>query len=1672
MSDLTSLRAFDTFDISFSSLGGGNLFAALSEAEYRLGLADLIDPSFDLFDIPEGSGLVSGSATASFDTGVVYTPASALNTGAVSYDLNLFYLGDHERLNDADVTFAFGSNTAAAQFTGEVFTSDLKAELFLDGQVDYTDVKAHLPWFETGESYDIGSGSVSLADATGEEWRLTLFDTADYLPDMASNTQIVAVDGLIDIILNPLNATPVDVAYAPGESAGTSGGAPIIDLTVKSGPLIDAQFDLDALAQTLGAFVAATVPTGGIGGEALAKYVELFGFIDVLEVDVFDTTLKHLAIPARLRDKLKDAYDALPLAPNAEVVVFDSTFNLGLELLQDIRFEPGEIEYQVTVGDVTRIATLSDPMTFTDAELDALEPGERPTVRFSMTGTFSSDLRLAPVMSLSATAGQAKFQIKTVSLSNPGEVFSPDAVISNFVSEALWAEQVPDGGLNFLDVIKLDSQSREVTLTTGPFDLPYQLTLIREVPVPEGSPVLVTLADPDAEGTPGNDEIRVLGGDFSGFTVGDTITMRGGQGDDILREAPAVATVVQDGGPGNDYIEAIGTVTGGTGDDTIEVVFHSAGAVVDTGEDNDRVFTALSGGGTVTTLRTGAGSDRVEDVGAPISSTPFDPISGVGLVDLGADDDRMQGGGAMMLVLGDGDDTVTRGTNGLTEIGWGLLAGDGDDSATVRMADNGVSGKTISGGIGNDWLEVVGDFFDFLPPAQRGVSIFGETGNDILKLTQFTGEAFGGDGDDELIGQAFSRLDAGADDDRITVSEAIWHPSFQPDYAAAVAASALTEVAGGTGHDVIRVELSDTDLGRQRASVWAEGGDGEDIIIDHFFRAHDTASGFDFIAQSDDTFDGGDGDDIVAAGTGDDTVDGGAGADVLTKLAGNLTLDAGDGDDIIHIATNRFLDPQNFTSDTVIANRGDMVTGRVEGGADTDTLRVDLSGLFRTSPNFIAPGDVRSGLRDYLFADELDSGVRVIPARLNVVFDTTTDGRIDYLDTGGGIIGTLAFASIESFVFEGMGEDGVHRFLSRGAVDFDFSALGAVDVAETASTVRNVTSYFDPNFGVSGARGELVSTLRDVDLVVSDSAGAIPLDISLQDLVVHEHRIASSPIHGTTETETDFDPVGTNPAPRPAPDMLTPTVTGHVTAPVLGAGSAAVGVLANTGIVLSVGDIPVTDSDSAPEDVFLRVANRPEIGFIALGTTLLDQGSVFSLADLAAERVAYVHTSGSAATTDQVRLEVYDRDRQFARSDFGEAGIFLLDVTVDRSRAVGGTLSSPALGVYETGDTLLEIVLTTDAPSVGPQFVDLAFSGAAAPAFDDLFARIHIAHGETEGRVYLPPEQAMSVAQGALTVSVAHTSLGIVAGGIADLVLDVVAGDGPANPVATASEAESLTLLPGRNLIEGTLDTLLGDTISGFGADDAILITDRSFTRANVSVDIDGTLLIDVDGDGTPEGRITLPPLADGDFLVSRGADGTTITFEAHLPDLSEGAKVDPDDINGVTAPAFFSGHNIGGMTVTFEAGALSSARNSVGIYEIDPSGNLGHVAILARDAWTATGPIALSVSTPQNDIGFFLVKDGARQIEASVFDADAFSFQPDGSGGFHLASNGAALDGLRVFFSHDPTLNPDGAHHVVSGISSDGRGAIRIGFEDQMRLGSSDDDFQDVVLYLGIDPL
>lgn len=278
----------------------------------------------------------------------------------------------------------------------------------------------------------------------------------------------------------------------------------------------------------------------------------------------------------------------------------------------------------------------------------------------------------------------------------------------------------------------------------------------------------------------------------------------------------------------------------------------------------------------------------------------------------------------------------------------------------------------------------------------------------------------------------------------------------------------------------------------------------------------------------------------------------------------------------------------------------------------------------------------------------------------------------------------------------------------------------------------------------------------------------------------------------------------------------------------------------------------------------------------------------------------------------------------------------------------------------------------------------------------------------------------------------------------------------------------------GADTVEGTGFDLVGDTIMQVGRDDTFNVVGASLTRADLGGDLsDGIFGIDLTGDGVSNGMLTLQPetgdFSDGDFMAARMGSGTQITFESFLIALQDKTAVGESDINGIVNAEFLNGHNVTDMTVTFEASASAGFNNTIGYYEIDPSGQLVNATILAANAKTVGGPIDISVSDPDNDVGFFLVQDGGRRIDQDDFDADDFDFISDGSGGFDLASQGTVLSGINVFFSHDAALNPDGMEHVLSGVSDDGEGALRIGFEDLLRNGRSDDDFQDVILYVDI---
>lgn len=283
---------------------------------------------------------------------------------------------------------------------------------------------------------------------------------------------------------------------------------------------------------------------------------------------------------------------------------------------------------------------------------------------------------------------------------------------------------------------------------------------------------------------------------------------------------------------------------------------------------------------------------------------------------------------------------------------------------------------------------------------------------------------------------------------------------------------------------------------------------------------------------------------------------------------------------------------------------------------------------------------------------------------------------------------------------------------------------------------------------------------------------------------------------------------------------------------------------------------------------------------------------------------------------------------------------------------------------------------------------------------------------------------------------------------------------------------DELTGSAGSDVFRGALSELGGDTVTDLGADDLLVIANSLLTGDDFIFNSGaGTLGIDGDGDSSADHTLTLGgSLAGGDFMASRGSTDTTLSFEQFLASLTEGTMVEASAINGIVNAEFLKGSNINNMTVRFEANAMAGFDNTVGFYEITPTGGLANATILAANVKTTPGPVAVTISDPANTLGFFLVQNGANTIGAAEFAADQFDFVSDGSGGFDLTSQSVVLSDVEVFFSHDITLNSDGMQHVLSGVSDDGNGALRIGFEDLLRSGgTSDDDFQDVIMYVDI---
>ncbi len=283
------------------------------------------------------------------------------------------------------------------------------------------------------------------------------------------------------------------------------------------------------------------------------------------------------------------------------------------------------------------------------------------------------------------------------------------------------------------------------------------------------------------------------------------------------------------------------------------------------------------------------------------------------------------------LLFGDaGNDTLTGGT--------------GDDTFT-----GGLGNDSLNGGTGTDTLvetaaqltltnsKLTGNGTDKLTKVERA-TLTGTAANDVLNASAFTlGNVtlLGGDGDDTLVGSAFTgtadadgfhdSLDGGAGTDVARQSA----PRNQSFYANTPSG---TTVATGAGSDVWKsiegvhfIGSGSTaltlDASRFTGGVTLDGGSGPDRLIGG--SGNNVLNG----NNGNDSLTGGDAGDTLSGGAGNDTLSGHAGDDQLFGDAGNDKLFGGDDHDQMDGGAGR---------DVLTGEAGNDI---INGGADSDAIR-------------------------------------------------------------------------------------------------------------------------------------------------------------------------------------------------------------------------------------------------------------------------------------------------------------------------------------------------------------------------------------------------------------------------------------------------------------------------------------------------------------------------------------------------------------------------------------------------------------------------------------------------------------------------------------------------------------------------------------------------------------
>jgi Ca2+-binding RTX toxin-like protein len=542
----------------------------------------------------------------------------------------------------------------------------------------------------------------------------------------------------------------------------------------------------------------------------------------------------------------------------------------------------------------------------------------------------------------------------------------------------------------------------------------------------------------------GNDSITGIGGNdlVAGYLGDDTIyagsgsdTLDGAEGNDLLFGGLDDDFLL--GGDDQDTLqgdEGNDTLWAGEGDDRL---IGSAGDDSMSGEGGDDVFVLYDDSG-LDTIIGGESSETLGDTldasamnaGAVLdlsAGDPGNPEQGT-LTQIGAPGHIASFVEIENILLGSGNDSVI-GSSGADVVSTGAGAdtvdgGAGDDFFNIGLADGMADLIRLADGDGADTVQ------GFEGPIDNGDGTF--ISQDMLDVSGLV------DGS----GNPVDTADVVVSDDGLGNAVLIF-PNLESVTLIGVAAASLASPAALAA---IGIPLS-------LADGIVDGTSSNDIMgVGYTDLQGDQIDGADGLADTiygyggDDSITAGDGADLIDAGAGDDTVYGGLDADTINGMSGNDhlygdegadnlfgwedddTLYGGAGNDIVDGDAGNDVLYGGDGSDTVVGDDGaDILDGgdgadELYGGTQDDTLTggagADLMfGGDDADLFFGGIGDVIYGGNGGNDNDTLNLS-SYGRAGVNVIYGGGTDenGTVEFLDTGGAVIGSLTFTDIERVI--------------------------------------------------------------------------------------------------------------------------------------------------------------------------------------------------------------------------------------------------------------------------------------------------------------------------------------------------------------------------------------------------------------------------------------------------------------------------------------------------------------------------------------------------------------------------------------------------------------------------------------------------------------------------------